>query len=50
MSVEADVTVPLRSRRAKRVQVVQKIQHAVPAFGLLIGGAESLRVARASLW
>lgn len=36
------VTVPLRSRRLKRVQLVQKIQHAVPALGLLVGGAESL--------
>jgi hypothetical protein len=40
----APVTVPLRSRRLKRVQLVQKVQHAVPALGLLVGGAESLRV------
>ena len=27
---------PLRSRRRKRVQLVQKIQHVIPAFGLLV--------------
>jgi len=32
----ASVTVPLRSRRRKRVQLVQKIQHVIPAFGLLV--------------
>jgi hypothetical protein len=37
------VTVPLRSRRHARVQLAQKIQHAVPAFGLIAGGATSLR-------
>ena len=31
------VTVPLRSRRLERVQFAQKIQHAVPAFGLVRG-------------
>lgn len=36
------VTVPLRSRRLKRVQLVQKLQHAVPAFGLLMAGVQSL--------
>ena len=38
------VTVPLRSRRVKRVQLVQKLQHAVPAFGLLMAGVQSLTV------
>jgi hypothetical protein len=36
------VTVPLRSRRVERVQLAQKIQHAVPAFGLVAGGLGSL--------
>lgn len=36
------VTVPLRSRRVERVQFAQKIQHAVPAFGLVAGGFSAL--------
>lgn len=33
---------PLRSRRLRRVQLVQKMQHAVPAAGLLVGGVTSV--------
>jgi hypothetical protein len=37
-----DIVVPLHSRRQKRVLVVQKMQHLIPAAGLLVGGAQSL--------
>ena len=38
----APVTVPLRSRRQQRALAVQKIQHLVPASGLLFAGMQAL--------
>ena len=40
--VEA-TTVPLRSRRRERALVAQKIQHLIPASGLLLAGMQALR-------
>ncbi len=40
--VEA-TTVPLRSRRRERALVAQKIQHIVPALGLLMAAGQALR-------
>ena len=37
-----DIVVPLQSRRQKRVAVVQKANHLVPAGALLLGGMQSL--------
>jgi hypothetical protein len=39
----APITVPLRSRRRERVSAFQKIQHAIPAVGLLGAGLDTLR-------
>ena len=41
-AADADVAVPLHSRRHKRVQVGQQLQHVVPAAGLLYNGLQSL--------
>jgi len=37
------IVVPLRSIRRERALLVQKLQHAIPAVGLLFAGLESLR-------
>lgn len=36
------VVVPLQSRRLERAQLLQKINHAIPAAGLLVAGAQAL--------
>jgi hypothetical protein len=38
----ADLIVPLRSRRRARAQTGQKLQHLIPAAGLLFSGVQSL--------
>jgi hypothetical protein len=38
----ADIAVPLHSRRHRRLQVGQQLQHVVPAAGLLFNGMQSL--------
>jgi hypothetical protein len=37
-----EVVVPLRSRRRQRVAIGQKLQHLIPAAGLLFSGVQSL--------
>ena len=37
------ISVPLRSRRRERALAVQKLQHAVPAFGLMLAGTQAIR-------
>jgi hypothetical protein len=37
------IIVPLRSRRRERALVFQKLQHAIPAVGLLSAGVETLK-------
>jgi hypothetical protein len=37
-----EVVVPLRSRRRQRAAIGQKLQHLIPAAGLLFSGAQSL--------
>jgi hypothetical protein len=36
------IVVPLRSRRQRKAQAVQKLNHAIPAFGLLLAGAQAI--------
>ena len=38
----ADLIVPLHSRRRSRAQIGQKLQHLIPAAGLLFSGVQSL--------
>ena len=38
-----DIAVPLRSRRQQRALLMQKLQHVVPAFALLLGATQTLR-------
>jgi hypothetical protein len=37
------ITVPLSSKRQQRAQLVQRLNHAIPAFGLLQAGIEAMR-------
>ena len=37
-----DLVVPLRSRRRRRAELGQKLQHLVPASGLLFSAVQSL--------
>jgi len=37
-----EVVVPLRSRRRQRAAIAQKLQHLIPAAGLLFSGVQSL--------
>lgn len=36
------ILVPLRSKRQRRALAVQKLNHAIPAFGLLLAGAQGI--------
>ena len=36
------VVVPLQSRRLERAQLLQKVNHAIPAAGLLVAGTQAL--------
>lgn len=36
------ISVPLHSKRRQRAQLVQHLQHAIPAFGLAMGGLTAL--------
>jgi hypothetical protein len=36
------IVVPLRSKRQRRAQAVQKLNHAIPAFGLLVAGQQAV--------
>jgi hypothetical protein len=42
MTMAEDLVVPLRSRRQQRAVLVQKLQHAIPGFVLLMAGLETL--------
>lgn len=41
-AADTDIVVPFDSRKRKRVLMAQKLQHLIPAAGLLIGGVQSL--------
>ncbi len=41
-AADADIAVPLHSRRHRRLQLGQQLQHVVPAAGLLFNGMQSL--------
>ena len=37
------IVVPLLSRRLNRAQAMQKINHAIPAMGLIVAGVQALK-------
>ena len=37
------ISVPLRSKRREKGLALQKVQHAVPAFGLMLAGTQAIR-------
>jgi hypothetical protein len=43
MMMSDTIIVPLRSKRHTRALAVQKLNHAIPAFGLLFAGLQAMR-------
>jgi hypothetical protein len=41
--VTGAISVPLRSKRREKALALQKVQHAVPAFGLMLAGTQAIR-------
>jgi len=41
--VSETISVPLHSKRRQRAMTLQHLQHAIPAFGLAIGGIQALQ-------
>jgi hypothetical protein len=41
--VSGVISVPLRSKRQEKGLALQKVQHAVPAFGLMLAGTQAIR-------